>query len=74
MQMRHVQCTCKAGVVVLHGQLPTYYLKQIAQELVQRLDGVADVVNSIDVVDPDTRRHVDGPDESGNPTDDRDDR
>lgn len=47
--LRRVECSCRAGIVVLHGRLPTYYLKQIAQELVQRLDRVVQVVNLIEV-------------------------
>lgn len=47
--LRRVECSCKAGVVVLHGRLPTYYLKQVAQELIRRFDCVVQVVNSIEV-------------------------
>ena len=32
--LKHVSCDCQGGVLVLRGRLPTYFLKQIAQEAV----------------------------------------
>jgi osmotically-inducible protein OsmY len=37
-------------VLVLRGCLPTYYLKQVAQEVVAHLEGVEGVENQIQVV------------------------
>jgi osmotically-inducible protein OsmY len=37
------------GLVVLSGQVPTFYLKQIAQELARHVDGVREVANRISV-------------------------
>ncbi len=34
LALRDVSCDVRAGTVRLHGQLPTYYLKQVAQEVV----------------------------------------
>ena len=34
-------------VVILHGCVPTYYLKQVAQTVVMRIDGVKRVENRI---------------------------
>ena len=34
----------------LHGRLPTYYLKQVAQAIAAEVEGVSSVVNRIDVV------------------------
>jgi hypothetical protein len=39
-------------VLVLRGRLPTYYLKQVAQEAVAHLEGVQGVENQIQVVPP----------------------
>ena len=36
-------------MLVLRGQVPSYYQKRIAQEIVRQLDGVVQLVNDIDV-------------------------
>lgn len=38
------------GVVVLWGRVPSYYLKQVAQEAAQRVGGVRGIANGIEVV------------------------
>jgi hypothetical protein len=38
------------GVAVLRGRVPSYYLKQLAQESVRRLDGTCVIVNELEVV------------------------
>ncbi len=43
--IRAIQFETNAGVVTLNGRVPSYYCKQLAQELVWRLDGVKQVVN-----------------------------
>ena len=50
--LRSVSCDFLDGVVVLRGYLPTYYLKQVAQEAVSQLEleGVEWIDNQIDVV------------------------
>ena len=48
--LQHVSCDCREGVLVLRGRLPSYYLKQVAQESVARLEGVARIDNQIQVV------------------------
>ena len=52
--LRTVSCECVNGVVVLRGCLPTYYLKQVAQEAVTQLEleGVVWIDNQIEVVSP----------------------
>ncbi len=50
--LKHVTCDCREGVLVLRGLLPSYYLKQVAQEAVARLEGVQAVDNQIQVVAP----------------------
>lgn len=51
--IRRVRCHFHEGQLTLHGQVPTFYLLQVAQELVCRLPGVEAVENRI-VVQPDT--------------------
>jgi osmotically-inducible protein OsmY len=46
-----VSCECDDGVLVLDGQLGSYYHKQLAQETVAGIGGVNRVVNEIEVVD-----------------------
>ena len=50
LALRNVSCDCRGGVLVLRGRLPTYYLKQVAQEAVAHLEGVQGVDNRIEVV------------------------
>lgn len=48
--LRSVECQCDdQGVLVLRGQLPSFYLKQLAQEAVGGIDGVVEVVNQTEV-------------------------
>ena len=42
----------ESGVLLLSGSLPSYYLKQLAQELVLDLEGVRQVNNQISVARP----------------------
>ena len=51
--LKHVSCDYLGGVLVLRGCLPTYYLKQIAQEVVAHQLGQAGrLENRIEVVRP----------------------
>ena len=43
--IRSVSCECRQGVLFLRGPLPTFYLKQLAQEAVARVEGISQVVN-----------------------------
>jgi osmotically-inducible protein OsmY len=52
LALRNVSCEYHEGVMTLRGRLPTYYLKQIAQELVAEVEGVEKVFNRIEVVSP----------------------
>jgi osmotically-inducible protein OsmY len=47
--LRTVTASCQSGRVTLHGAVPSYFLKQVAQELVRRVDGIHRVVNHIEV-------------------------
>ena len=47
--LRSVECSFRDGRIVLRGEVPSYYHKQLAQEVVRHaVDGV-EVLNSIHV-------------------------
>jgi osmotically-inducible protein OsmY len=48
-ELRRVRCRFREGVLVLHGRVSCYYLKQVAQHLVRRLTGVVEIENRLDV-------------------------
>ncbi len=48
--LKTISCDWLGGVLVLRGCLPSYYLKQIAQEAVVSLEGVERIDNQIQVV------------------------
>src|SRR5687767_10328168 len=47
--LRGITCEYHDGVLVLRGRVPSYYLKQIAQSLAARADGVERIDNQIEV-------------------------
>jgi len=49
MMIRRVECHYCDGALVLRGRLPSYFLKQMAQEAVCSLDAIDEVVNEIEV-------------------------
>ena len=55
LTLKSVSCDYLHGVLVLRGCLPTYYLKQLAQEVVGGLEGVERIDNQIDVPTPSFR-------------------
>jgi hypothetical protein len=57
LALKNVCCDWLDGVLVLRGCLPSYYLKQIAQEAVASLDGVGRIDNQIQVVTPAGQPH-----------------
>lgn len=48
--VRQIACEYDHGVLFLRGRLPSFYQKQMAQTAVAGLEGVAQVVNEIEVV------------------------
>ena len=50
LALRDVGCAYRDGVLTLRGCLPTYYLKQMAQTAVARMEGVQRIVNEIVVI------------------------
>jgi osmotically-inducible protein OsmY len=58
LALKNVSCDYHDGVLTLRGCLPSYFLKQMAQTAVARLDGVRQVVNEIVVVTATSHRQV----------------
>ena len=53
LALKNLSCDGREGVLVLRGCLPSYYLKQIAQEVVaHQVKGVGRIDNQIQVVPP----------------------
>jgi osmotically-inducible protein OsmY len=48
--LRSISWNYRQGVLTLHGRLPTYHLKQMAQAAVASVEGVEQVFNCIEVV------------------------
>jgi osmotically-inducible protein OsmY len=55
LALKNLSCEYRDGALVLRGLLPTYYLKQLAQEAVAHVEGVARIENQIQVLAPDLR-------------------
>ena len=47
--LKAVDCKWRNGVLVLSGRVPSYYLKQLAQEKVRGVRGVEEIVNRTEV-------------------------
>ncbi len=45
----NVQCTVRDGVLIIHGRVPTFYAKQMAQSLARKVDGVQHIDNRVEV-------------------------
>jgi osmotically-inducible protein OsmY len=50
LALKNVSCEYEGGRLTLRGCLPSYYLKQVAQELVLGVAGVREIVNNIKVI------------------------
>lgn len=48
-EVRRVKCEFHEGLLFLHGRVPSYYLKQLAQTAVFHMDGVDEVHNQLEV-------------------------
>jgi osmotically-inducible protein OsmY len=51
-ELHLVSCDFHEGVLTLRGCVSSFYLKQVAQELIRRLDGAEEVNNRLEVVAP----------------------
>jgi osmotically-inducible protein OsmY len=50
--LKNLTCDYDDGVLTLRGRVPIGPLKQLAESIVCRVDGVQEVVNRVEVVDP----------------------
>ncbi len=50
--LRTIHCAVDEGVVTLRGRVPSYYLKQTVQSLAEKVEGVQQVINLVDVMYP----------------------
>ena len=48
--LRSVECSFRDGRIVLRGEVPSYYHKQLAQESMRNAPHVTQIVNHIEVV------------------------
>ena len=48
-QLNSVQCTATGDLMVLTGELSSFYLKQVAQSVAVKIPGVREVRNEIQV-------------------------
>ncbi len=46
-QVRELICECHGTVVILRGRVASYYYKQVAQELVRKVDREVTIVNLV---------------------------
>jgi osmotically-inducible protein OsmY len=51
-ELQLVSCDFHEGVLTLRGRVPSFYLKQVAQEVIRRLDGAEEVNNRLEVAAP----------------------
>jgi len=42
-------CEVRDGVLLLRGRVPSYYMKQVAQSIVQCVEGALEIRNQLDV-------------------------
>jgi osmotically-inducible protein OsmY len=47
---QRIWCECQDGRLFLRGQVPSFYHKQLAQEALANLEGIAQIINDIEVV------------------------
>jgi hypothetical protein len=47
--LRHLTCGYRDGELTIAGRVPSFYLKQLAQIAVQKLDGVERISNIVEV-------------------------
>jgi hypothetical protein len=46
-ELRVIYCDSHEGTLVLRGRVPSYYLKQLAQEAVRSIEGLKSIVNVV---------------------------
>jgi osmotically-inducible protein OsmY len=47
---REIRCDYEGGILTLHGNVPSFYLKQVLQSILKDVPGVARIDNRVEVV------------------------
>ena len=47
--LRSVRCEILDGSLILRGEVPSYYLKQLAQEAIRSLLNIGQIINHVEV-------------------------
>ena len=47
--LRRLTCQHRAGALILRGYVPSFYQKQMAQEVARAVSGVTTIINQLDV-------------------------
>jgi osmotically-inducible protein OsmY len=63
--LRRLRCEVTDAVVIVSGILPSYFLKQMAQTVIQRLEGIQSVLNLVEVRQSDSCPSWENSDEPG---------
>jgi osmotically-inducible protein OsmY len=50
--LKQVSCHFEAGVLTLRGTVPLWQLRQFAESIVSRVEGVRSIENEVEVFDP----------------------
>jgi hypothetical protein len=50
--LKTVECSFRDGRIILHGQVPSYYHKQLAQAALRDAKHIDQVVNHLEVISP----------------------
>ncbi len=51
LSLRSLRCSLAQGRLILRGNVPTFYLKQLAQTIAKKHSGSAEIVDQIEVGD-----------------------
>ena len=55
--LKGLTCRYHEGILTLHGSVPSFYMKQVAQTVANSMDAVSQVVNRIEVQVDRSSRH-----------------
>jgi osmotically-inducible protein OsmY len=50
--LKNLRCDFNEGVLTLRGRVPHRQLKQFAESIVSRIEGVEQIVNRVEIFDP----------------------
>ena len=53
--LRNLLCRFDAGVLTITGKVPYWQLRNFAESIVSRVDGVQQIANQVEVIDPQLR-------------------